>query len=78
MDDKLASVYYSPRGYWRGLAAVKKLAATAKLSEQVARDWLKRQAIWQIYLPAPRYIPWPTFDEDRPNAPAYCAWPTAD
>ena len=68
MDDKLACIYYSPRGYWRGLAAVQKLAAAAKVSEQVARDWLKLQAVWQIYLAALRYIPRPMFDENRPNA----------
>ena len=68
MDDKLACLYYNPRDYWRGLAAVQKLAAAAKVSEQVARDWLKRQAVWQIYLAAPRYIPRPMFDENRPNA----------
>ena len=68
MDDKLQRIYYSPKAYWRGLAADKKLAAAAKVSEQVARDWLKRQAIWQIYLPAPRHIPRPMFDEDHPNA----------
>jgi len=67
-DNKLQQIYYSPKGYWRALAAIKKLAAAAKVSEQVARDWLKRQAIWQIYLPAPRHIPRPIFDEDRPNA----------
>ena len=68
MDDKLQRLYYSPKGYWRGLAAIKKLATAAKVSEQVARDWLKRQAIWQIYLPAPKRIPRPMFDEDKPNA----------
>ena len=64
----LANIYYSPRGYWRGQAAVKKLAAASKVSEDVARNWLKQQAIWQIYLPAPEFIPRPFFDEDRPNA----------
>jgi len=49
---KLSSIYYTPKCYWRGLAAIKKLATAAKVSKQVARDWLKRQAIWQIYLPA--------------------------
>ena len=68
MDDKLQRLYYSPKGYWRGLTAIKKLAGAAKVSEQVARDWLKRQAIWQVYLPAPRHIPRPMFDEDKPNA----------
>jgi len=38
MDDKLQRIYYSPKGYWRGLAAVKKLAAAAKVSEADARS----------------------------------------
>ena len=44
-ETNLASIYYSPKSYWRGLAAIKKLAAAAKVSEQVARNWLKPQAI---------------------------------
>ena len=47
---------------------MKKLAAVAKVSEADARSWLKKQAVWQIYLPAPRHIPRPMFDEDTPNA----------
>jgi len=66
-DNKLQQIYYSPKGYWCGLAAINKHAAAAKVSEQVARDWLTRQAIWQINLPAPRHIPRPMFDEDKPN-----------
>ena len=45
VQEKLSSIYYTPKGYWRGLAAVMKLATAAKVSEQVARDWRKRQAI---------------------------------
>ena len=45
METKLANTYYSPRGYWKGLAAIKKLSAAAKVSEDAARAWLKRQAI---------------------------------
>ncbi|MEW8643998.1 MAG: DDE-type integrase/transposase/recombinase [Candidatus Thiodiazotropha sp.] len=66
-DRKLADIYYSPRGYWKGLAAIKKLASAAKVTEQQAKDWLKKQAIWQIYLPAPRHIPRPKFDVAVPN-----------
>src|SRR6218665_2524846 len=68
MNDKLSSIYYSPRGYWLDQAAVKKLAASAKVSEADARSWLKMHTVWQIYLSAPRYVPRPMFDEDRPNA----------
>jgi hypothetical protein len=64
---KLSNLYYSPKGYWKGLAAIKNLAAAAKVSENEARTWLKKQAIWQIYLPAPRHIPRPNFDVSVPN-----------
>ena len=64
---KLSKTYYSPRGYWKGLTAIKRLAAATKVSEDVAKDWLKKQAIWQIYLPAPRHIPRPKFDVRVPN-----------
>ena len=33
-----------------------KLATAANVGEEVAKRWLTKQALWQIYLPAPRYI----------------------
>ena len=47
---------------------MKKLAQEAGVPEEDAKLWLMKQAIWQIYLPAPRYIPRPTFDVQCPNA----------
>ena len=67
LDRKLSALYYSPRGYWKGLKAIKKLASAAKETEQQAKEWLKKQAIWQIYLPAPRRVPQPEFDVAVPN-----------
>jgi transposase InsO family protein len=67
LETKLSRTYYSPQGYWKGLAAIKHLAAAARVSEGVAKDWLKKQAIWQIYLPAPQHIPRPKFDVSVPN-----------
>ena len=64
---KLSRVYYSPKGYWKGLTAIKKLSEAAKVSESEAKDWLKKQAIWQIYLPAPKKIPRQKFDIILPN-----------
>ena len=64
---ELSRIYYSPAGYWKGLTADKKLASAARVPEDVAKDWLKKQAIWQIYLPAPRRIPRPKFDVRVPN-----------
>ena len=65
--NKLSKIYYSPQGYWKGFAAIKKLAQAAKISEDVAQNWLMKQALWQVYLPAPRYIPRPKFDVPVPN-----------
>ena len=67
MDAKLAKTYYSPGGFWKGLAVIKKLAEAAKVPEDAANKWLVKQALWQIYLPAPRHIPRPKFDVFIPN-----------
>ena len=67
MEAKLSKIYYSPQGYWKGLAAVKKLSSISKVSEEVAKKWLVKQALWQIYFPAPRYIPRPKFDVSLPS-----------
>ena len=63
----MESIYYSPRGYWKGDAAIKKLAASAKVSEEKARLWLEKQAIWQIYRAPPKYIPRPHWVVNKPN-----------
>ena len=68
MDSKLSKIYYSPRRDWKGLAAVKKLAAAARVSEDVTKKWLAKQALWQIYLPGPRHIPRPKCDVSALNA----------
>ena len=60
-------IYYSSKGYWKGFAAVKKLAAAAGVSTKVALDWLKKQAIRQIYLPPPKHIPRFIFYVTMPN-----------
>ena len=67
MDSKLTKIYYSPKGYWKGMAAIKKLANAAKVSEDEAKRWLTKQALWQVYLPGPHYIPRPKFDVSLPN-----------
>ena len=57
---KLATVYYSPRGYWKGEGAVEKLTKETRVPEKEVRSWLSRQALWQLYLPPPQTIPRPT------------------
>jgi len=67
MDSKLAKIYYGPGGYWKGIATIKKLGEAAKVPEETAKRWLIKQALWQIFLPAPRRIPRLKFDVPTPN-----------
>ena len=39
-----------------------------KVPENVSKQWLYKQALWQIYLPAPRHVPRPKFDVATPNS----------
>ena len=63
----LKKIYYSPEGYWKGYSAVSKLSNSANVSESEAKDWLERQALWQIYLPPPKYLPRPHWSVSRVN-----------
>ena len=38
------------------------------MPENISKQWLYKQAIWQIYLPAPRYVPRAKFDVETPNS----------
>ena len=67
MDAKLHKIYYGPKGFFKGLSAIDKLAEAAKVSKNDAKDWLKKQGIWQVYLPAPKYIPRKQFLVSSPN-----------
>ena len=67
MEEKRANIYFSPQGYFKGIAAIKKLAAAGKVPEDAAKKWLFKQALWQIYLPGPKRIPRPKFDVSVPN-----------
>ena len=60
-------VYYSPNGYWKGFSAIKKLSKEAGVDEEEAKEWLSKQALWQIYIPPPRHIPRPHWTVSKPN-----------
>ena len=60
-------IYYSARGYWKGHAAIQKLSQEAQVSEADAKKWLEKQALWQIYLSPPEYIPRPRWTVSKPN-----------
>ena len=64
----MEEIYYSPSGYWHGESAVNKLSQKAGVSKKEAREWLSKQPIWQIYQPAPQYVPRAKIAEAAPNA----------
>ena len=48
----LSKVYYSTDGYWKGYAAIPKLAEKANVNEDKAKEWLEKQALCKsIYQP---------------------------
>lgn len=59
---------YQPQRFLESLNAVKKLSQEARVSKDVAKLWLMKQAIRQIYLPAPKNIQRPKFDVSSPNS----------
>ena len=61
MDKKFKQIYYSDGGYWRGKSVIQRLAKASGSTKEEAEKWLLKQPLYQIYLPAPKYIP-------RPNA----------
>ena len=61
MDKKFKQIYYSDGGYWRGKSAIQRLPKASGSTKEEAEKWLLKQPLYQIYLPAPKYIP-------RPNA----------
>ena len=60
MDKKFNQIYFSDNGYWRGKSAIQRSGSSGSTKEE-AEKWLLKQPLYQIYLPAPKYVP-------RPNA----------
>ena len=61
MDKEFKRIYYSGNGYWRGKSAIQKLSRASGSTKEEAKKWLMKQPLYQIHLPAQKYIP-------RPNA----------
>ena len=59
MDKKFKRIYYSDDGYWRGKSAIQKLSKASGSTKEEAEMWLMKQSLYQIYLPAPKYVPMP-------------------
>ena len=60
-------IYYQPNHLWKGQKAVKKLKEYSKEKHKVVKQWLSRQAFWQVHLPAPAHIDRPHYQVTIPN-----------
>ena len=59
MDEKFKQIYYSDDRYWRGKSAIQELTKATGSTKEETERWLMKQPLYQIYLPAPKYIPRP-------------------
>ena len=60
-------IYYQPNHLWKGKKAIKKLKEYSKEKPKVVKQWLSRQAFWQVHLPAPVHIDRPHYQATIPN-----------
>ena len=49
-------IYYQPNHLWKGKATVKKLAELSGEKPRTVKQWLSRQAFWQVHLPARKRV----------------------
>ena len=64
---KMDKIYYQPNHLWKGKKAVKELRKYSKEKPKVIKQWLSRQAFWQVHLPAPAHIDRPHSQVTIPN-----------
>ena len=60
-------IYYQPNHLWKGQKAVKKLRELSGEKPKTVKQWLSRQAFWQVHLPAPKSIDRPHYEVTTPN-----------
>ena len=60
-------IYYQPNHLWKGQKAVKKLRELSGEKPKTVKQWLSRQAFWQVHLPAPAHIDRPHYEVTVPN-----------
>ena len=60
-------IYYQPNNLWKGQKAIKKLKEYSREKLKTVKQWLSRQAFWQVHLLAPKYIDRPHYEVTTPN-----------
>ena len=60
-------IYYQPNHLWKGQKAVKKLKELSREKPKAVKQWLSRQAFWQVHSPAPKRVDRPHYQVTIPN-----------
>ena len=60
-------IYYQPNHLWKGQKAVKNLKELSREKLKAVKQWLSRQAIWKVHLPAPKQVDRPHYEVTTPN-----------
>ena len=60
-------IYYQPNHLWKGQKVVKKLRELSREKPKTVKQWLSRQAFWQVHLPAPKCIDRPHYEVTTAN-----------
>ena len=60
-------IYYQPNHLWKGQKVVKKLPELSGEKPKAVKQWLSRQAFWQVHLPAPKRVHRPHYEVTTPN-----------
>ena len=66
-NEQLSDIYYQPTNLWRGRKAINLLTKETKISKKKVIQWISLQALWQVFLPAPKRIDRPHFDITKIN-----------
>ena len=64
---KMDKIYYQPSNLWKGQKAIKKLKELSGAKPKAIKQWLSKQAFWQVHLPSPKHIDRPHYEVTIPN-----------
>ena len=64
---KMDKIYYQPNHLWKVQKAVKNLQGLSGEKPKAIKQWLSRQAFWQVHLPAPKRVGRPHYQVTIPN-----------
>ena len=60
-------IYYQPNHLWKGQKDIKKLKELSKEKPKAVKQWLSKQAFWQVHLPLPKCVDRPYYEATIPN-----------